>query len=469
MEQCSEDLYSAIASYSPDRQIITFSEDMMVCPEGANSGLFQGPKIVSYFFHEWIHYLHNVSTIHGISAFSSFIGMWNAFRFTTDKFGFGSGKFNGTSAELLRTQAYIEVLATTRRLANKHLAGDASIERYSIISCAPMGDVNGVQDHLDLTVEKSNEAGESVPYQMLFGPTEILESVAYLLESHLLIHAFEQEQSVAPVFPYHALTLLAKHLAPKLNEKEVLICGLASLQSTFPADAVFNLLLECNKLKDSGEQIETRLKQLTINNLESHATQLRLGLKEIYSMFPLDVGGARAVKATVSCMLKNLDLRLDNPFFELDLIEDIKIAGPNGFHKLMDELMDKHGVCSCRQKRQGSTEIIGRDVLFNFAVAGRDEKLNESRLILLASFDYLTAHMRRDGTFQPTTVVKRCCPFYTSCIESTRRDHPDDCKNMPWRAVTTRPDTLCIYAAGVRDLGAPEDVQECATLSEHIE
>jgi hypothetical protein len=309
-------------------------------------------------------------------------------------------------------------------------------------------------------VKESNLEWQTVNYQKMIGPTEILESVAYLLESRLLTHGFGAKQSTPPVFPYQALTLLAKCLAPNLSERDVLLCGLASLQSTFPIDAVFHLLTTCHQLVDSGQQVDAWLEQTTIKNLKENKAAIRAGLDEMHAMFPVDDGISRAVRATVSFMRGNLAARFAKPFFELDFIETIRATGPSGFDRVMDELMVKHGVCTCRQEGTGSPETIGRDALFNFAVVSDDEKLNESRLVMLASFDHLIGHAKGDGTFRPTEEVKRSCPFYTSCLESTRRDHSDDCNERPWRAVITRPDNLCTYAQGVRHLGASDDVQD---------
>lgn len=242
MDQQSEELRSVLASYLPDRQIITFKQDMVVYSGKGERSRFQGAKVVSYFVHEWTHYLHNVSTIHGVSAFSSLIGLWNAFRFTTDEVGIGQGVFTGATAEQLKTTAYIATLDTTRRPASRPLPSNAQIERYRVVACKPVSNAYGITDRIDVTVEESNDAGDTTNYQTTVGPTEILESVAYLLETRLIVDAFGQEPSTACVFPYHSLTLLAKHLAPSLCEKEVLLCGLASLQSTYPADAVFMLL-----------------------------------------------------------------------------------------------------------------------------------------------------------------------------------------------------------------------------------
>lgn len=128
MVENTTDLQAAVASYAPDRQIITFSPAMLVLPRDGARGNFETAVQISYFFHEWIHYLHNVSTVHGISAYSSFIGLWNAFRHTTGELGLGQGRFVSSSAEELKTRAYFDVICSTRRPEDKPLLGTLSVD-----------------------------------------------------------------------------------------------------------------------------------------------------------------------------------------------------------------------------------------------------------------------------------------------------------------------------------------------------
>jgi hypothetical protein len=123
MDLASEELLSAtIASYMPDRQLITFSAAMQVIPEEGNSrGLFQGPHVIGYFFHEWFHYLHNVSTIHGISAFASLVSLWSAYRWTTDERGFGQGAFTSGTPEEFKTEDLLTLLKAARMRRGKSL------------------------------------------------------------------------------------------------------------------------------------------------------------------------------------------------------------------------------------------------------------------------------------------------------------------------------------------------------------
>jgi hypothetical protein len=164
MADYTADLQAAIASYAPDRQIITFSPAMLILPRDGERENFETAVQMSYFFHEWIHYLHNVSTVHGMSAYSSFIGLWNAFRHTTGELGLGQGRFITSSAEELKTRAYLDVISSTRRPADKPLFGEPSVDMCRIVSCKPAGNFNDFRDHLDVAVEVTNERGDAVTY-----------------------------------------------------------------------------------------------------------------------------------------------------------------------------------------------------------------------------------------------------------------------------------------------------------------
>lgn len=240
-----DELQSAIATYMPDRQIITFSADMQVAPrESSGPGLFTGPH-TDYFFHEWIHYLHNVSTAHGITAFANLVHLWSAFRSTTDSHGFGQSESPSAPAEEFMVKQRLELLVTTRVSKGTKLPDWATPDRCRVISHAPASREGYGRDNISMAVEVSNAEGDVTTISTSLGALEILESVAYLLEKRL-VNALGSEPSPVPVVPYHALVLLVKHLAPALTEEDVLVCGLGSLQSTFPADAIGHLFSECN-------------------------------------------------------------------------------------------------------------------------------------------------------------------------------------------------------------------------------
>jgi hypothetical protein len=233
MADYTTDLQAAIASYAPDKQIITFSPAMLILPRDGARGHFKTAVQMSYFFHEWIHYLHNVSTVHGMSAYSSFIGLWNAFRHTTDELGLGQGRFITSSAEELKTRAYLDVIQSTRRRADEPLLGEPSMGMCRIVSCKPAGNFNGIPDHLDVSVEVTNNLGDVVPYPKVIGPTEIIESVAYLLESHFLVRGFNHPPSSARVTAHlQPLVIQRADLAIKRTRTPILFSGFGHVPKT---------------------------------------------------------------------------------------------------------------------------------------------------------------------------------------------------------------------------------------------
>lgn len=57
------------ASYLPESQIITLRKDFPAFTDPEKLDGFINPEQFGVFFHEWIHFLHNISTINGFSIF----------------------------------------------------------------------------------------------------------------------------------------------------------------------------------------------------------------------------------------------------------------------------------------------------------------------------------------------------------------------------------------------------------------
>ncbi|SUG70293.1 Uncharacterised protein [Salmonella enterica subsp. enterica] len=51
---------AAIATYLPESQIITLTKDFPALEDPQNPIGFTNPTQFAFFFHEWIHFLHNI-------------------------------------------------------------------------------------------------------------------------------------------------------------------------------------------------------------------------------------------------------------------------------------------------------------------------------------------------------------------------------------------------------------------------
>jgi len=462
-------LQSAVASYQPDRQLITFSERMMVAPKtvtDAAPGGFQDPRSIAYFFHEWMHYLHNVSTIHGVSAFLGLAELWSAFRYTTDTSGIGQGRIDGATLEQLRTEELLTHRRSLRRRTQARLPEGTRPDQVDILALTDATlDGQPNNDHLTLHAQYSNTAGDTARADITIGPGEILESVAYLLEKRFLWKMAAQEPEPAAVLPYHALSLLAQKIAPDLNEEQVLLCGLASLQSTSPVDALLSHLR--GSTTASSEQLKhwrTHLGAQVSQHLRCNEPVSRAWLDRLQAMFPVPQNLGLAAQETIAFMRSNLQARLADPFFELGIIDVLCAPDALPFGERMNALMTKHGICSLMQQHPGTIFQIGRDTLHDFAVAGRNAELNEGRRILQASFEFMLRHLSQGGAFVATADTPPCrCPFFTSCVDPARAQHEERCNTTPWQIVDQQ-DASCFYALGIVNLRSDPPPQTATSL-----
>ncbi len=81
----------AVAKYLPESMLIRLEPELAPLwstdkPEGFDHAAASG-----YFFHEYLHYLHNISTLSGIAVFINTIELWRRFRHTFETGGFSVG------------------------------------------------------------------------------------------------------------------------------------------------------------------------------------------------------------------------------------------------------------------------------------------------------------------------------------------------------------------------------------------
>lgn len=453
-----EELNSALARYMPDRQLITFSQDIKILPKveaSKKTTLSLDIRETSYFFHEWMHYLHNISTLHGIGAFVALAEIWSAFRFTTDSLGISSGQINHTDPESFQVKSLIAIIAAARKSMNLKLPrdiapGDVSVKAFAEKNASE----SVVATQLEISIVLKNKLGDQTTSTMTLGPGELLESVAFLLEKRFLERLAGLQTEQFPVVPYHVLTIFAHHIDPSLTEEDVLLCGLFSLQFTSPVSDLENILRKCASIDSGSGKRRQYLEKLVIEHMTLYESEYQEWLNRLDRMFPLEKSMGRAVIETIRYMRKNLLTRKERPFFELDFIEEMHHKGASHFHEIMNRLMTTHGMCAGKQEHPGLIDEIERDQLFDFTITGQDEELRTARRVMLASFEYVLRHISNDNNgFLDTKYAKNFpCPFYTSCNLQVRHNKPEICKTQPWRTLEFSADNLCWYAEGVLNL-----------------
>lgn len=439
--------YITAASFLPDSLVIRLSKNITAF---ANSDDIEGftPSNIGLFFHEWVHYLHNVSTLHGLSSFENAISIWSNFRFTCR-----AGMYSGGSKSLPTNVALdtAQRLAYWRasRLPSKSVFPDKTLDELCLLSVSTQ--VERIPDSEYEVVKLACRVGtvdrpedETV---VVVGSYEILEGVAWMLEDKLNT-ALKQISARVPSSPYHIVRNLFRLRYPELSDNDVIACMLCSLQDSDPPAVLAMLFKSISKLSDGIpsviEELKSRARQ-TISSNESFATDI---IKNIEQRFPVDEPMARAVKSVIATIKSNLKHRYEDTFFEFSIIESVR----QNLQK-MDDAIKKHGGCCVIQDRQGGANEITRDLMYDFVTKEeRDEGLEFGWRKMHAAFHFMQLHLS-EQRFIPTgevpTGAHTSCPFYATCNLPSRIAHASVCQQTPWKWSETENDrdTRCWYAA----------------------
>lgn len=448
----------AIASYLPDFQLIKLGLDLPAFCDPDDPRGFVGPHEISYFFHEWLHYLHNASTIHGLSAFANLVHLWTLFRSSigSDGLSRGSSALGELDNVYLKQKiAFSEAARASRRnfLASSVVLSAVEVTKVDFVDL-PLPELTLTTRIISCGLQIRNAGGDYYSAQIQIGPHEIVESVAYMLEERLT-RKFGAEPRKIEFSPYFLLKALASYVSPNLSDDCVIACGLASLQASNPPTDLLDILKRAESEKLSKGNVLDFLISTQSKILRDAKEWIDERLAEINGVFCADEPMARAVRKTVETLRRNFEARRTDPFFELSLVD--RIASN---YLDLTAILQEFGACGLLQQRPGYEDDVERDLIYEFVLDSDDNsELNEGRRIMHAAFRFVGLHSGDDGSLQATSQIaetrKNMCPFYNVCPLDARKIHPENCAEKPWVWAAPSTANLCWYAQGVRKASPP--------------
>jgi hypothetical protein len=441
----------AAASYLPECQVITLKEHFDAFADPNNVRGIQNADELGFFFHEWLHYLHNVSTVQGLSAFANQVGHWQNFRFTIGAEGLSQGSAS-LSPEM---QAYVRqnmaYLVASRSPKRNHLPGQIEPSRVRITAAAPVstpiGETNASMTTIRCDAVIAQKDGYQQPISLEIGTHEILEGLAVLFETEL-VRRRGGTVAPTPLAPYRLLELLAKHVAPDLSLFDVTLCALGALQWSDAPGELLSMLAHGQQAHVDGASPTRALLDKALSLLSATAKWREKTLADLEARFPVDDSLSRAVKQTVANFRMNFAARAQNPFFEWELVHEVA-QDPSR----MDDVIRRHGACAVIQRRPGDADAIDRDLMFDIVTGPADPLLGFGWRKMHASFRFLTLHCTESG-FAATRDLqlgeRTKCPFYTACSYGVRKAHPEICAREPWKTLDVGDvNGACWYHAAV--------------------
>lgn len=441
------------ATYLPDRMIITIKKDLEALSD-SNGEIqpFKSLEEVGYFFHEWIHFLHNTSTLIGLTIFYNYIGLWKIFRFTYNDYG-EAGVVEICEDYKIQLNELLTFIGNNRKanqdnykLISSHIK-DIKIKSYVMkIDQAGIFPIANINCNIEVTNAES--------FYTLLGTHEILENLAFLLEKKLTLELFTLDALMSDesaIIPYRIIELFIEHKLPNLSLDDKIACMIASLQAPSPPialEAILNLLVEsknnggCKNLKEI-DIVEYWSKE----NVKGNKDFIENVKKNIEESFPKNEAIGNSLKNILPTFLDNINFRADNNLLEFEIINNCRNDIKN-----FDLVIKKYKGCTIIKQNAGDEDKLNRDIMYLLKYSA----YSEDWYTFYSAIKFIMAHYNGKG-FNKTSNIepnrKHKCPFYTVCTLELRKAKPEICAQSPWKSEkiqSSENQGLCWYAAGVR-------------------
>jgi hypothetical protein len=195
------------------------------------------------FFHEYIHYLQDISTSYGLMNITMVV---DYIKYVNEK------QINGTNRNFeIPAKTVVDTNDNTylNLELRKYYIGD-SFKENNMVSDV---DVKKKQVDFDMKGDVKKVSYVTISYknsdgcerEFRFGSVAICESMAYLMENYV----YEDILPKPPYFPYNTATEVVEYLYPKINSHPLLVSALceASLMFFNPGAFFYDTLIEMKK------------------------------------------------------------------------------------------------------------------------------------------------------------------------------------------------------------------------------
>lgn len=432
------------ANYTPEYQVIRFKGEFRPDSDADSNLIFETDHQAGFFIHEWMHYLHNISTFHGMAAYSHAITIWsNARNLLFESKELSEALIAERTADIQRQNQH-RLAARSEKgndLPPSLKLSDLRFNSWAVNFVDLQGDVRYRCSEVVCDVEV-NARSEQGNYRVLIGNHEIVEFVAYKLEEKFLRHRGEFPLQ-AEVVPYLLVKGFASLIAPDLSDETVIRCALLALQHTDPPGFLPGILSKAQSVYDRSMDPDERLECAAKVHLKDNQKPVVDTIELLEKMFPVDEPMAYAVRYAAEKMRSNYECRLEAPFFEIDLVEHLADVEKRA------AALEKHGVGFLIQENLGDEDLFGRDLLRELhAVDVKNPTLSEGRKVAHGAIHYIFG-LFSEGLETLAHPTIRRCPFYTCCKSDFRRDHGEQCKTTPWVTKDLKLEEICFYGRAV--------------------
>lgn len=423
----------------------------------SDDGKSASPRVVALHVHEYIHYLHNLSTLSGLNYLTSSLLLIRPLvkQYESDALGCEADK----SMKKHLAMAFKQITLAKGHV--KHVPKDyvwKKVKEWTFAksnSEAPEvqeGEDDTDQGAVGFDVTALFYDGVELDFFLLPGLDFITEGIAYEIERAIRMKAEESRHEVdlgTPDFPYLAYGPLVESIVGRKVSSEVkVLIGSTALLTSNPSAALYQLC-ELHKYEDGTPQAEFR--KVYINNIEhqfeQYAEYVRTNILPMFKrMFSKSAVLAKGMQVYERLIIQALVSRIHYKCIELIFL---------------NEPMDEKGFTSAVMKILERIVFQGKP---NFAseikwvghkggVASMSHDMHEAFSVLQASIHYAQHHLTATHIETKERLKETACPFTGACTVEHDAGRPEACRRTPWAAKSSGDiKVLCTYQAGIEAL-----------------
>ena len=398
-------------------------------------------------FHEFLHYLHEVSTVTGNISMGLSLTMKACFTSWLDK-ELKSARSEGMAKANTRIDEYVKawttmsvIDGTDQQVIKGKMDGVLSIS-WEEQPTEFASDEGYKLMPINIPKVKFRDRFEGLEYYhtLSFGKFYLYEGLAYELDRMVDKQHYKRTKilDIHKMTEYTVLRQLAKHLYKSITKETYLSLAVLALQYLNAGEMFIFLVNEVksNAAKGISQQATIKTIKARVSAMLSKSRNDYIDSQEEYVTLYAGRPQLQVGFRFITDENKRLyDERILNPCFEIDLI----FAGQ--FQNLLDKLQVCDYMYEFKDEETYLRDFIGTSI---------EEEISQSLKALIAYDDYYFSH--KGLSTEQVEKKGHECPFFTTCHLQQRTDHADICGNTPWRIFEVNQKTdkqFCWYGTGV--------------------
>lgn len=383
-------------------------------------------------FHEYIHYIHEVTTMAGATNF--YYQFVNRVYFSMYAVETTGSTYPIIDKEMLKMMNTTKLVLASLDGGNLH-----NIESLLIIKMTDVhlqdfyAQLPNLPSPLKMKIPVvsfmafNKESKEYTNEELFLGKFYLYEGIAHNIDRIIQTDMGREPGLKSKISAeYLVMEKLAYHIVPNLEMREMLEIATLSLSYLNCGEYFIAFLNQIAKSKDRSQTLK-KLKEETSGLLKEKFSEFKDSFEGLIGALRGRKPLINAVGYLAGAMIGGMESRIENPVFEIDVVYSKRYSGIQNYLSM----------CPMMYEFNEDDDIFRRDYPGTYL-----GELGSDMLTLLCNLDYYYAAMAKLETHR--------CPLYTACSHPLRKENGPQCKSEPRLAYEVKDKFgWCHYGLGV--------------------